>query len=264
MPLVRQPVVAGVFYPAEPMELHNTVRNLLTYAKNDLPVPKAIIAPHAGYIYSGEIAANAYNCLSKAANIIKRVVLLGPAHHYPFRGIAVSGAEYFATPLGQVKVDQESVNQIISLSQVSMLEEAHVLEHSLEVHLPFLQIILKDFSIVPLVVSLTPPDQVAEVIEKLWGGDETLIIVSSDLSHYHDYVTAQNLDNVTCQAILAMQWQLIKDEQACGALPIKGLLQAAIKKKLRPYLIDLRNSGDTAGSKDQVVGYGAFHFLLGE
>jgi len=260
MPTIRNPAVAGMFYPADSKELENTIRNFLADAKADQPVSKAIIAPHAGYVYSGQTAAKAYACLAQAANLIKCVVLLGPAHRYPFRGIAAPKADYFATPLGQIKIDHDMIAKISSLPQITVNDEAHAKEHSLEVQLPFLQILLKNFSLVPLVVGMSDADQVAKVLEQLWNGHETLIVVSSDLSHYHDYTTAQKMDKQAAQAILDLNPNAIKEEHACGRIPIKGLLHVAAEKKLRVSLIDLCNSGDTAGPKNHVVGYGAFHF----
>lgn len=260
MEIVRKPVVAGAFYPASAEELKSSILNMLEKADSNYPVPKAIIAPHAGYIYSGQIAANAYACLTKAATKIRRVVLLGPSHRFPLRGIAVPKANIFATPLGQIKIDQKAIAKILLLPPIEALDEAHAEEHSLEVQLPFLQVLLKDFSLVPLVVGDANPEEIAEVLEHLWDGDETLIVVSSDLSHYHDYATAQKMDKEAVQAILDLQPQNLKNEQACGSFPIRGLLLTAKKKNLHATLIDLCNSGDTAGPKDQVVGYGAIHF----
>lgn len=260
MPIIRNPAVAGMFYPADSKELENTIRNFLADAKADQPVPKAIIAPHAGYVYSGQTAANAYACLTQAATSIKRIILLGPSHRYPFQGIAVPQADYFTTPLGQIKIDHEIIAKISPQFQITVSDEAHAQEHSLEVQLPFLQILLKNFSLVPLVVGMSDSDQVAKVLELLWGGKETLIIISSDLSHYHDYATAQQMDKQAAQAILDLNPNALKEEYACGRIPIKGLLHVATEKKLKVSLIDLCNSGDTAGSKNHVVGYGAFHF----
>lgn len=260
MTIIRQPAVAGSFYPADPNKLQNMVRDFLVAAKEELSIPKAIIAPHAGYIYSGSIAANAYACLAKVCSTIQRVVLVGASHHVYFTTVAASGADCFATPLGQIKVDQTALAKISSFIDVQVLNEAHVAEHSLEVQLPFLQTVLKNFTIVPLLVCAGSIEQIAKAIELLWGGNETLVVVSSDLSHYHDYETAQKLDQKTAQAVANLRPQDIQEGQACGSLPIKGLLEIAIKKHLTAKIIDLRNSGDTAGDKDRVVGYGAFHF----
>ncbi len=260
MAKIREPVVAGMFYPADAQELQNTVLGMLNNAKGGQPIPKAIIAPHAGYIYSGQTAAHAYACLAQAANKINRVIILGPAHRYPFQGIAAPEADIFATPLGQLKIDQDAIAQIVSLPHVQVSDAAHAEEHSLEVQLPFLQILLKNFSLVPLVVGASNADQVAAVLDKLWDGNETLIIVSSDLSHYHDYKTAQHMDQQTVQGILDLNQAAIKEENACGRISIKGLMQIAGPKKLKPKLIHLCNSGDTAGPKNQVVGYAAIHF----
>ncbi len=258
--ITREPMMAGTFYPANPKELKGMLEGFLKAVNTDHPIPKAIIAPHAGYIYSGSIAAEAYACLAKARTSIKRVILLGPAHRYPVYGIAATKADYFATPLGKVKIDQVAISDILSLPQVEIIEQAYDRENALEVHLPFFQVLLQDFSLVPLLVGDASIIEIAEVIEKLWGGPETLVVVSSDLSHYEDYERAQYLDKQTANAILNLSPDEINFEQACGRMPIKGLLTVAAKKGLKATLIDLRNSGDMAGHNDRVVGYGAFHF----
>lgn len=261
MDFVRQPSVAGHFYPADQTILASTVNNLLNAAKTtNLPAPKAIIAPHAGYIYSGPIAATIYKTISPNKNTIKRVVLLGPAHHLGFFGIAVTKIKYFATPLGTIPVDNESINSITNLEGIMLLEQAYNMEHCLEVQLPFLQQTLQNFSIVPCIVGNAKPIDVANLLLHLWGGTETLIVISSDLSHYHDYISAQKLDTATTAAIVNLRPEKIADDQACGRLPIKGLLLAAAKLKLQAQVLDLRNSGDTAGDKTRVVGYGAYYF----
>ncbi|MGZ5028392.1 MAG: AmmeMemoRadiSam system protein B, partial [Methylobacter sp.] len=230
----------------------------LNDAAADDNVPKAIIVPHAGYIYSGPIAASAYARLKKAHARITRVVLIGPSHRVAFRGLAVSRAETFTTPLGQVLVDLAAVQAIVQLPFVEYIEQAHTYEHSLEVHLPFLQEVLDNFKIVPIVAGDAPPEQVSQVLEALWGGDETLIVISSDLSHYHDYATAQQMDKSTSQFIEQLQYEQLVSEYACGKVPVSGLLKLARKKSLSVTNIDLRNSGDTAGDKSRVVGYGAY------
>ncbi|MFQ5470547.1 MAG: AmmeMemoRadiSam system protein B [Gammaproteobacteria bacterium] len=260
MQTIRPPAVADMFYPRNPDELHDMVQGFLDHVRAKGPAPKAIIVPHAGYIYSGPIAASAYARISTAHDIIKRVVLLGPAHRIPIGGLAVCSASAFATPLGDVRIDAASIDEIIKLPQVQLIDAAHVAEHSLEVHLPFLQEILDDFLLIPLVVGDAKPEEVAEVLEILWGGPETLIVISSDLSHYYDYDTARQLDAATSKAIETLQPQDIQYEHACGRIPVSGLLLLANKKGLRAQTIDLRNSGDTAGPRDQVVGYGAWVF----
>lgn len=261
MQTVRTPAVAGLFYPADAAELQTQVRGFLDQVEPPAePPPKAIIVPHAGYIYSGPIAASAYARLRAARDMIHRVVLLGPSHRVGFRGIAVSGMEAFATPLGRIAVDQAAVEQLRKLPEVGYLEQAHAQEHSLEVHLPFLQEVLGSFKLVPLVVGEARPTEVGAVLEALWGGPETLIVISSDLSHYHDYATARLLDDTTSKAIEALRFEDIGYEQACGRNPVNGLLWVARRKGLHGETIDLRNSGDTAGSRDQVVGYGAYVF----
>jgi AmmeMemoRadiSam system protein B len=256
----RTPAVAGLFYPADAHELRATVRGLLAAVPPVPPVPKAIIAPHAGYIYSGPIAASVYARLMPARERIRRVVLLGPAHRVAFEGLAVSAAVAFTTPLGDIPVDMAAVERLLALPQVRVLDQAHRGEHSLEVQLPFLQEVLIDFTLVPLVVGDAAPEEVSEVIETLWGGDETLIVISSDLSHYHDYATARRLDAATSRAIEALRPQDIGFEDACGRIPVNGLLLSARGHGLRAETLDLRNSGDTAGTRDRVVGYGAYAF----
>ena len=255
---VRLPAVAGLFYPKDRTELSQMLKDLLGKAQGSDVAPKAVIAPHAGYIYSGPIAASVYAQVASARQRIRRVVLLGPAHRVPFHGIAASSASVFDTPLGAVPVDTSAVQSLLSLPQVRVLDEAHALEHSLEVHLPFLQTVLDEFSLVPLVVGDASYQDVADVIERLWGGDETLIVISSDLSHYHDYDTARTMDRETSKAIEALEPELIDHDQACGRIPVGGLLLVARQHGLRARTLDLRNSGDTAGPRDQVVGYGAY------
>ncbi len=259
MTTVRQPAVAGMFYPAEAAELRGTVDAMLCEVPaTSAPIPKAIIAPHAGYIYSGPIAAHAYARLVPARERISRVVLLGPSHRVPLLGLASSGADLFHTPLGDIPLDRAAIETVEKLPQVVRLDAAHQMEHSLEVHLPFLQAVLGNFSLVPLVVGDAPPEQTAEVLELLWGGEETVIVISSDLSHYQSYAAARELDRATCTAIERLDATAIRYEHACGRNPIGGLLVLARRKGLQVETLDLRNSGDTAGPRDQVVGYGAW------
>lgn len=259
---VRAPAVAGAFYPGENRELAKIVAKMLGTAAHDAPersVPKAIIAPHAGYIYSGPVAASVYAMLAPARGRITRVVLLGPTHRVAVRGLALPGCDFFATPLGTVEIDGAAVEALRRLPQVVVSAQAHALEHSLEVHVPFLQSVLDRFALVPLAVGRASAQEVAEVLDALWGGPETLIVVSSDLSHYLSYSDAQAVDRATAQAILGLATD-ISHEQACGATPVTGLTHLARIRGLKPELIDLRNSGDTAGDKNRVVGYGAFAF----
>jgi MEMO1 family protein len=259
---VRPPAVAGTFSPAVAPELARNVNALLADAESAArgkPVPKAIIAPHAGYIYSGPIAATVYARLAPARGKIARVVLLGPVHRVPVRGLALPGVAGLATPLGNIAIDIDAVAALSGLPQVTVSAPAHALEHSLEVHLPFLQMVLGQFSVLPLAVGDASADEVAQVIDALWGGAETLIVVSSDLSHYLSYHEAQAIDRATAQAILDLRTD-ISHTQACGGTPVNGLTLAARRRGLTPQLLDLRNSGDTAGDRNRVVGYGAFAF----
>jgi len=261
MNTVRQPAVAGMFYPAAASQLARDIGALLARAGSAArgqPVPKAIIAPHAGYVYSGAIAATAYARLAPVRKIVTRVVLLGPVHRVPVCGLALPGATALATPLGNIPVDADAVETLSTLPQISVSPEAHAREHSLEVHLPFLQTVLEKFSVVPLAVGEATADEVAQVLDALWGGAETLIVVSSDLSHYLGYGEAQASDRATAQAILDLTD--VSHEQACGGTPVNGLTLAARRRNLTPQLLDLRNSGDTAGDRLRVVGYGAFAF----
>ncbi len=262
MTTFRPAAVAGLFYPGNREELAIEVGSLLNATHPDIPspvLPKALIAPHAGYIYSGAVAASAYATLAPLRRCIQRVVLLGPAHRVAVKGLAVSSADVFRTPLGDVPLDRHTVARALTLPQVHSDDNAHAQEHSLEVHLPFLQNVLDNFSLVPLVVGMASADEVAEVIDLLWGGPETLVVVSSDLSHYHPYAEARALDDRTAQRISRLD-ALPDHESACGATPINGLLAVARRRGMRSMLLDLRNSGDTAGDRSRVVGYVSFAF----
>lgn len=260
MTTLRRPAVAGMFYPGDPRELQTMVRGFLRDATASGDPPKAIIAPHAGYVYSGAIAANAYALLAPNRDAIRRVVLMGPSHRVGFQGIAATQADAYTTPLGDIPIDREALAKILHLPFAGYLDEAHAQEHSLEVHLPFLQEVLGEFTLVPLVAGLASPEQVGQVLDLLWGGPETLIVISSDLSHYHDYATAQRMDRATSDAIEELNPNGLDNESACGRIPVRGLLYTAKQRGMRAKTIDLRNSGDTAGPKDRVVGYGAYVF----
>lgn len=255
----RPAAVAGRFYPGHANELAVQISEMLGGEINLQNIRcKALIVPHAGYIYSGPIAATAYRLIRNDQNI-KRVVLLGPCHYVPVRGIAVSSAQYFETPLGTIPLDRRAVEALLGLPQVVCSDEAHAPEHCLEVQLPFLQSVLTDFQLVPLIVGRASAEEVAEVLDKVWGSSETLILVSSDLSHYHDYKTAQRVDADTSKAICSLQADLV-GEQACGCYAVNGLLNAAKSRGMKIKQLDLRNSGDTAGDRSRVVGYGAYAF----
>lgn len=256
---VRPPAVAGMFYPSSSRELKNQVDHMLAQidaAKT--PAPKALIAPHAGYVYSGPIAASAYGQVIPARNSIERVVLLGPSHRVAFRGIAAGSWEAFSTPLGDIPVDWELLRPLLDEDRIRLLDEAHAQEHSLEVQLPFLQRVLSDFRVLPLVIGDASPNQVSSVLEQLWGGSETLVVISSDLSHYRPYELARKIDEATSRAIEELRDEAIGYEEACGRTPVCGLLRVVRNKGMRIHTVDLRNSGDTAGDRDRVVGYGAY------
>lgn len=262
MEIIRPSAVAGLFYPANSGILSDMIEQDLAQAASasDNLNPKALIVPHAGYVYSGPIAASAFVYLQPYRHLFKRVVIIGPSHHVGFNGVAISNADYFDTPLGIIPVDMDAQTELLTIAGVQVNEAAHAAEHSLEVQLPFLQILLDEFAIVPIVVGRATPQLVSEVIATLWGGSETLILISSDLSHYHNYQTAKQLDQTTTQAILNQDVDTIDSHHACGCVGIRGLLTFAKRHPLDATMLDLRNSGDTAGSKDRVVGYGAYLF----
>jgi AmmeMemoRadiSam system protein B len=271
MVAVRPPAIAGAFYPEQPSALSANVMALLARAPSPVRAsdrsqqltPKALIVPHAGYIYSGAMAARAYARLAAGRQRIHRVVLLGPVHRVPVRGLALPGVDVFQTPLGPVALDQAAMTRLAALPQVVVSPAAHAQEHALEVQLPFLQSVLDDFTLVPLAVGDATPTEVAEVLEALWGGPETLIVVSSDLSHYLPYRTAQLCDAVTVQTMLDLD-SALTHQQACGSTCINGLMLAARQHHLQAALLGLCNSGDTAGDKTRVVGYAALALTEGE
>jgi MEMO1 family protein len=255
--------VAGYFYPASPDALQREIAECLaTVTRRGAPseAPKAVIVPHAGYAYSGPVAAAAYAALRPARSRIRRVVLVGPSHRVQFRGLALSTADAFMTPLGTIDIARDAADALRNLPQVCELDRAHSLEHSLEVQLPFLQTVLDEFELVPVLVGEATAEEVGEVLEALWGGPETVFVISSDLSHYHDYPTAQRIDRDTTFAIEHFDAAAIDGEHACGCRPICGLLCVARAHGLRVTTLDVRNSGDTAGDRKRVVGYGAFAF----
>jgi MEMO1 family protein len=257
---VRPAAVAGTFYPGDAGTLAADIDEMLGGVESLAPrlgFPKALVVPHAGYIYSGPVAAHAYDELSAARGVVRRVVLLGPVHRVPVRGLAVPSAESFATPLGRVRIDRDALRAVQDLPQVVVSDRAHALEHSLEVQLPFLQKQLGDFSLAPFAVGDASVEQVAAVIERLWGGEETLIVISTDLSHYHSYESARAIDGSTLARIAARTTDL-SHQEACGATPLNGFLDVARRRDLPVKLLSACNSGDTAGGKDRVVGYSAF------
>jgi len=264
MSRVRQPAVAGTFYPARPSELASAVDRYLDQAQAvsgqaaALPAPKAVIVPHAGYIYSGPVAARAYAAERHLAGTVERVVLLGPAHYAYLRGIAAPAADAFETPLGPLEVDRAAISALAGLPEVVLDDAPHGPEHCLEVQLPFLRQTLGPIAIVPLLVGDIEPEPVARVLKRLWGGRETLIVVSTDLSHYHSYEEARRLDAATAAAIEALEGAGLGLEDACGSRALAGLLRVARNSRLAIERLDLRNSGDTAGPRDRVVGYGAW------
>lgn len=255
----RPAVVAGLFYPDAPGELAATVDALLRDAQpaRPGPCPVALIAPHAGFAYSGPVAASAYRRVGEAESPIRRVVVVGPPHRVPVRGLAVSGADAFTTPLGEVTVDADARAAVLDHPDVHVDDRAHAPEHSIEAQLPFIQRVLPDRPLLPLLAGGVAPDALADVLARVWDGT-TLVVVSTDLSHYYDLATARRLDRRTADAIVARNPSAIDDHDACGAPGVRGLLESALRYDLAVELIDLRTSGDTAGDPDRVVGYGAF------
>ncbi|MBT8082757.1 MAG: AmmeMemoRadiSam system protein B [Gammaproteobacteria bacterium] len=260
MTSIRKPAFAGQFYSRNPGELSSTVAALLEEAQEqDTPAPKALIVPHAGYSYSGPVAASAYARLRPYRDQYRRVILVGPCHRTPIHGLALSSVDVYRTPLGDVPLDKAAIASL-DFPNLRISDKSHRTEHSLEVHLPFLQAVLGDFSIVPIVVGGAMPELVSQVLDALWGGPETLIVISSDLSHFRKYDDARSIDAVTCKAIENLDAGRISQEMACGSTPVAGLLIAAKRRKMEVTTLDLRNSADTAGDRGPVVGYGAWAF----
>ncbi len=259
----RAPAVAGSFYAADPAELADQIERYLEEARGrgrpvGPRVPKAVIVPHAGYVYSGPIAASAFLIVRELRESVQRVVLFGPSHRVYLRGLALPSCDRFQTPLGSIEIDHAFADAVLSLPQVEVMDAAHAREHSLEVQLPFLQQVLGQFSLVPFSVGDASASEVAEVMRMLWGGEETLIVVSSDLSHYLPYDEACREDHRTSRSIESLEADALDGDSACGFVPVSGLLELAREKGLQVETVDLRNSGDTAGSRSEVVGYGAY------
>lgn len=259
---VQAPNVAGLFYPGDPQDCARTVDALLQDARAPAPEtpPKAVVAPHAGYPFSGPVAGSAFNGLAARRGTVSRAVVIGPSHHVAFPGLAVPSAAAFETPLGRLAVDRGAVADLAGLDGVQVLDRPFRGEHALEVELPFLQRTLGDVAILPILTGEAPTQTVAAALARVWGGAETLIVVSSDLSHFLDYARAQASDRAAARAIEALDPDALAPEQACGHMPIKGLLAEARRRGLAAETVDLRSSGDTAGHRDSVVGYGAFRF----
>lgn len=259
---IRPAAVAGSFYPADPATLDRLVQRCLADAvapPANAPVPRALVVPHAGLVYSGPIAASAYLRLRAGRDEITRIALLGPSHRVALAGMALSSADAWATPFGLVPLDARGAALLAAqLDGVHVDDAAHALEHSLEVQLPFLQTVLGDFTLLPIVVGATTVEQVGAVIEAVWEDPHTVVVVSSDLSHYHRYGDAVRRDARTAAAVVARRYEDLASDDACGARPLRGLLHVARAHEATVSMIDLRNSGDTAGDRDRVVGYGAF------
>ncbi|HEY5648991.1 MAG TPA: AmmeMemoRadiSam system protein B [Nitrospiria bacterium] len=258
MERIRRAAAAGIFYPAEPGKLRSMVRGFLSRAESRPGNPAALIVPHAGYVYSGPVAASAYAALSKRDSPIQRVVLIGPSHYVPLDGIAVPAAREFETPLGPVPVDIHTLKTLLVRPGVRVDDEVHRREHSLEVQLPFLMEVLPAFRLIPLATGFTRAADVAVILDSLWEDESTLIVASSDLSHYQDYETARAMDAETARSIEGLRPDRIQPERACGSHAVNGLLTMAAQRGWSVETVDLRNSGDTTGAKDEVVGYGAF------
>ena len=257
-PPIRAPAVAGLFYEADASRLRRHVADLMEgVTPLSRPVPRALIVPHAGYVYSGQTAAAAYACLAPIRDSVRRVLLFGPAHRVYLEGMALPAADSFATPLGDVPIDRAGAARIARMSGVCISDEAHRQEHSLEVQLPFLQSVLGEFSLVPVVVGRCAADTVAAAMDTLWDEPGTLLIVSTDLSHFHSYEEARRIDRATCDQLMARSTGL-DGERACGAYALNGLMHSARRRSLQVELLDLCNSGDTAGDRERVVGYGSF------
>ncbi len=255
---VRPPAVAGLFYPDDAGELREAVSEYLRqHSAPATPSPKALIVPHAGYIYSGGVAAAAYATVASLRRAVRRIVLIGPSHRVYLRGMALPTAASFATPLGRIEIDGELKSLLLQRGDVVEADAPHAQEHCLEVQLPFLQMLFDDFTLLPVVLGSIAPEHVAAALAQVWGDATTLVLVSSDLSHYHGYEEARQIDAATSAAILRRDATLA-GEQACGAVGINGLLYLAGQRQLEVCEIARCNSGDTAGDRSRVVGYGAF------
>jgi AmmeMemoRadiSam system protein B len=265
--MIRQPAVAGTFYPHDAAALLRAVESQLAEAEQrageDAAAlrPRALIVPHAGFVYSGPVAASAYVLLRPLADSIERVVLLGPSHRVFVEGLATSSAECFVTPLGEIPLDRAAIDRALALPQTCVLDEAHAHEHSLEVQLPFLQAVLGSFALVPFAVGDASTDDVRAVLALFFDDPGTMTVISSDLSHFYDYATARRLDAETTRVIESLQPERLDHDSACGRVPVRGMLALAKQHGLRARTLDVRNSGDTAGPRDEVVGYGAWAFV---
>ena len=264
---IRPPAVAGTFYPRDAVQLSDWVEKMLAEAldrqksaSGEPAIPKALIVPHAGYQYSGMVAATGYARIAPIADRIKRVVLFGPAHRVAVRGLGVPDVDAFSTPLGTVPLDRENIDTLKKQPYTAVSDEAHAQEHSLEVQIPFLQKLLGEFTLTPVAVGMGRGDVVADALKRVWGGPETLVLISSDLSHYHEYQEAQRRDAEASMAIMTLAAGRLRSEDACGSRPVDGMLRCARQFGLVPTTLDVRNSGDTAGSHDRVVGYGTWAF----
>ena len=260
MARILAPQVAGMFYPADREELGRLVDGLFAGAQAAAERPKAIVVPHAGYRFSGSVAARIVKSIAGRAGQIRRVVMAGPSHRMAFRGIALTSADFMRTPLGDVPIDWEAQRRLLTLPDIQVLDKPFEGEHGLEVILPFLQRLLGDFQVVPMICGQVPEARVQDAFSALWGGPETLVIVSSDLSHFHDYDTARKLDGEAAASVEKLTADTIGDQHACGRVPLKGLIGLGRELDLRPTTLELKNSGDTAGGRDRVVGYGGFAF----
>jgi MEMO1 family protein len=257
---LRPPAMAGSFYPADPDELRKLVCGYIAAwpAPSAVKPANAVVAPHAGYIYSGRVAAAAYAAIAPFATEFRKVVLIGPAHRVRLRGLAISSADAFLTPLGRVPLAVDDRDRLLEQPSITINDAAHEYEHSLEVHVPFLQVVCENFMLIPLVVGDASPAEVQAALEPFWDDARTLIVVSTDLSHFHDYDTAQRFDAETIRRMLELDYPRIHGDNACGCRAVNGLLRLLREKSLRLRLLATANSGDTAGPRDRVVGYGSF------
>ncbi len=261
---VRPPAVAGSFYPRGPKELKATVDALLSQAETSRQAgPLGLIAPHAGYMYSGPVAANAFAPVAASGNVFERVLLIGPPHYVPVSGVAAPSAGAFATPLGEVEVDRDAIAALIEAGLVTIDDRAHAPEHSLEVELPFLQAVLGRFTVIPLLIGDAAPEHVAAIVGAALD-ERSLLVVSTDLSHYLDYASARVRDVATAETIEQLDFTRLGPQDACGFAALNGALCAGRQEHWGIKRFDLRNSGDTSGDRRRVVGYGAWAFAAAE
>ncbi len=256
--MIKECDVAGQFYPKERAQLIEMIENFSSSEREIIYKPKAIIVPHAGFIYSGDIAAKAYKALIPLVDNYKKIILLSPAHRKSVTGVAYHNARKFACPIGDIPVNAELLSILKTNDSVYNDDEAFNFEHGLETHFPFISYIFRDISFLPLIVGNIDTQKLSDIFNLFWQADDILFIISSDLSHFHNYEICKTLDHETTQHIINLNYEKINHDAACGYYPLCGALKLAKDNNQKCYLLSLKNSGDSIGDKDSVVGYGSF------